>query len=212
MSPSTTARRLALGLLAATTAASLTACGAGLDAETYAERNSAEAVGASTGALALRNVAVEAPPSGLEYEVGEDATVTVTVTSRSTQSDTLVEVTSSAAREVAVLAGGREGDLVVPPQGSTGDFVTLELRGLTRPLRSGEYVDLTFRFADNGSVQVLAPIAGTGKTDRPIYTGERLEGGEEPALQAPAGGHHGEGEHGGEGEGEAVAEPPSASG
>ena len=108
--------------------------------------------------------------------------------------DTLVEVTSSAAREVAVIALGEERDLVVPGRGSTGEAVQLELRGLTRPLRPGEYVDLTFRFQDNGSTEVLVPVMTTGETDRPVYTGERFDGGEEPALQAPAGGHHGEDE------------------
>ena len=97
-------------------------------------------------------------------------------------------------REVAVIAGGRERDMVVPGNGSTGNAVTLELRGLTRPLRPAEYVDLAFRFAENGTAEVLAPVYVTGETDRPVYTGERFEGGEEPALQAPAGGHHSEDE------------------
>ena len=168
-------------------------CAAGLDAQTYQERNNASSTDARAGALQLRNIAVEAPSSDEGYEVGDDVTVNVTVVNDGDEDDRLVEVTSSAAREVAVLAGGREGELVVPPRGSTGSFVTLELRGLTRPLRPGEYVDLAFRFEGNGSAEVLAPIITTGKTDRPIYTGERFEGGEEPALQAPAGGHHGEG-------------------
>ena len=86
--------------------------------------------------------------------------------------------------------------MVVPGLGSTGSAVTLELRGLTRPLRPSEYVDLSFRFADNGVVELAVPVALTGESDRAVYTGERFEGGEEPALQAPAGGHsEEEGEH-----------------
>ena len=200
MSPQTRVRRLAPALLALATAVSVSACGASRDAQTYQERNNAESTNAATGALALRNVAVEAPPSGEVYEVGDNATVILTVTNAAAEKDRLVEVTSSAAREVVVLAGGIERDLVVPPLGSTGDFVELELRGLTRTLRPGEYVDLTFRFEGNGSTQVLAPVITTGKANRPVYTGERFEGGEEPALQAPAGGHHGEGHSAGEGE------------
>jgi copper(I)-binding protein len=198
---------------------SVSACGASLDAQTYQERNNAESSNSAVGALALRNVAVVAPRSAKGYGIGDDATVVLTVTNRADQRDRLVEVTSSAAREVVVLAGGSERELVVPALGSTGSAVELELRGLTRPLRPGEYVDLTLRFANNGTAEVLAPVITTGEADRPIYTGERLEGGEEPALQAPAGGHHGEehgeGEEGREasstqGEGEAGIEPGSS--
>ena len=209
MSPHPTVRRLAPALLALATAVSVSACGASMDAQTYQERNNAESTNSAVGALALRNIAVEAPPSGGVYEVGDDATVILTVTNAAAEEDTLVEVTSSAAREVAVIAGGSERDLVVPGLGSTGDFVELELRGLTRPLRPGEYVDLVFRFADNGTAEVLAPVITTGEADRPVYTGERFEGGEEPALQAPAGGHHGEEHKAGEG-GEEGAESGGA--
>lgn len=183
-----TLRRLAPGLLAVATAMTVSACGASLDAQTYQGRNNAESSNAATGQLALRDIAVDAPSSGEVYEVGEDATVSITVTNAGPGPDRLVEVTSPAAREVVVLAGGEERDLVVPGLGSTGDFVTLELRGLTRELRTGEFVDLTFRFEDNGTVEVLTPVTTTGDRDRPIFTGEE-EGGEEPALQAPAGGH-----------------------
>lgn len=214
-----TTRRLAPALLAVALVGSLSACGASLDAQTYQERNNAESTNAAVGTLALRNLAVRAPSSDEGYAVGEDATVVLTVTNASDQRDRLVEASTPAAQEVVVLAGGREGELVVPPLGSTGDFVTLELRGLTRPLRPGEYVELTLRFAGNGTEQVLVPVITTGETDRPVYTGERFEGGEEPALQAPAGGHHGE-DHGGEaeegqedgavlGEGESGEEPAS---
>ncbi len=220
-----TTRRLAPGLLAVATAVlvmgSVSACGASLDAQTYQERNNAESTNAAVGALALRNVAVRAPEDGQGYAVGADATVVLTVTNSSDESDRLVEATSSAAREVAVIGGGTEREMVVPPLGSTGSFITLELRGLTRALRPGEYVDLTLRFEGNGTEELLAPVITSGESDRPIYTGERLEGGEEPALQAPTGGEResgtaGEGasEEGGEagavvGEGEAGEESGS---
>lgn len=194
-----TSRRIATGLLAVATAMSVSACGASMDAQTYQERTNAESTNTAVGQLAVRGVAVEAPRTDKGYDVGDDATVMITVTNAGSDADRLVEVTSSAAREVVVLAGDDEGDLVVPARGSTGDFVTLELRGLTRALRPGEYVDLSLRFADNGTTDLVAPVMTTGKTDRPVYTGERFEGGEEPALQGPAGGHHGD-EHGGEGE------------
>ena len=203
-------RRLAAGLVAAAAAGALTGCGTSLDAQTYQERSNAEAANTAVGSLAIRGVYVEAPTSDEGYEVGDDATVHITVTNAAPEADRLLGVTSTAAEEVVVLAGGRERDMVVPPLGSTGDFVTFELRGLTRPLRPAEYADLRLRFEDNGEVEVLVPVQTTGETDRPVYTGEREEGGEEPALQAPAGGHHSE-ERAGEG-GEEGAEAPSTFG
>ena len=203
-------RRLAAGLLAAAAAGALTGCGTSLDAQTYQERSNAEAANGAVGALAIRGVYVEAPSGDEGYEVGDDAVVHITVTNAADEEDRLLEVTSSAAQDVVVLAGEQERDMVVPPLGSTGDFVTFELRGLTRALRPGEYVDLALRFERNGETELLVPVQTTGETDRPVYTGEREEGGEEPALQAPAGGHHDE-EKAGEGD-EEGAEAPSTFG
>ena len=200
-------RRLAAGLLAAAVAGALTGCGTSLDAQTYQERSNAEATNAAVGSLAVRGVYVEAPRTDEGYEVGDDATVHITVTNAAPEEDRLLGVTSSAAGEVVVLAGEQERDMVVPPLGSTGDFVTFELRGLTRSLRPGEYADLRLRFEKNGEIELLVPVQTTGKTDRPVYTGEREEGGEEPALQAPAGGHHSEDKGG-----EESAEAPSTVG
>ncbi len=180
---------------------SLSACGASLDAQTYQERNQAGSTDTAVGSLAIRNVPIEPPSSGEVHEEGDDATVTLTVTSVTPEDDRLVEVTSDAAEEVVVLVDGEEGELEVPGLGSTGSTATLELRGLTREVRTGEYVEMTLRFADNGSAEILVPVALTGENDRDIYTGEYEEGGEEPALQGPAGGHDTEGGEGEESEG-----------
>lgn len=190
--------RLATVLAAGTAVLSLSACGASLDAQTYQERNGAGSTDTAVGSLAIRNVAIEAPSRGDLYEEGDDATATITVTSATPEDDRLVEVTSDAAEEVVVLTDGEEGPAEVPGLGSTGSLVTLELRGLTREVRPGEYVSMTLRFADAGTSEILVPVALTGENDRDIYTGEYEEGGEEPALQGPAGGH---GEGGEESEG-----------
>lgn len=181
--------RLATALVAGAAVLGLSACGAGLDAQTYQERNQAGSTDTAVGSLAIRNVAIEPPSRGDVLEEGDDATATITVTNASPEDDRLVEVTSDAADEVVVLDDGEEGDLTVPGLGSTGSLVTLELRGLTREVRTGEYIAMTLRFADNGTSEILVPVALTGESDRDIYTGEYEEGGEEPALQGPAGGH-----------------------
>ncbi len=181
--------RLVTALAVGAVVVSLSACGAGLDAQTYQERNNAGSTDTAVGSLAVRNVFIEAPSRGDVYEEGDDATATITVTNVSPEPDSLVEVTTDAAEEVTVLVDGEEGEVEVPPLGSTGSLVTLELRGLTREIRTGEFVTMTLRFAENGTSEILVPVALTGESDRDIYTGEYEEGGEEPALQAPAGGH-----------------------
>lgn len=175
-------------LAAAVLAAALTGCGAGLDAQTYQTRNSADSTDTAVGNLALRDIALVPSEEG-RLEAGEDAEVTITVTNRDDEPDRLVSVTSPDAESVEVLQDGREGELEVPALGSTGDQVQLRLVGLTRELRSGEYVTMVFRFERNGSVETLVPVELTNETDRPAFTGE--EGSEEgdPALQAPTGGH-----------------------
>jgi copper(I)-binding protein len=179
----------------------LSACGASLDAQTYQERNNAESTDTAVGTLALRDLAVE-PPSGERYDVGDDAGVSITVTNAAPEQDSLAEVTSPDAEEVAVVdEDGEETEMQVPSLGSTQGLVQLELRGLTRELRSGEYVTLQLRFEQNGATEVLVPVILSGESDREVYTGERESGGEEPALQAPAGG-----ESEGEGQGSTTEE------
>jgi copper(I)-binding protein len=190
----TVARRRAASCVLALATAALAGCGANLDPQTYAERNNADSSNAAVGQIALRNVLVRAPRGDAVHEAGGNARVTATLTNSGAEEDRLVEATTSAA-ETVVVRSGEDGDSVVVPRGGS-TTVTLELQGLTRDLRPAEYIEVTFRFAQNGEQSVLVPVATTGRTDRPVYTGERFEGGEEPALQAPAGGGHGESEGG----------------
>jgi len=171
----------------------LTGCGASLDAQTYQERNQADAANTAVGTIALRGLSVEPGGDDRTHEAGEDAEVFVTLTNRDDEADTLVEVTTPDAESVELLVDGEQSDdgIEVPALGSTEDVATLRLVSLTEELREGEYTTLTFRFERSGRVEVPVPVRSPGRTDRPVYTGE--EGGEgEPALQAPAGGHHGE--------------------
>ncbi len=176
---------LAVAVLAT---ASLSGCGAGLRPQTYESRTSPESSNLELGPLSLRNVSVLPAEDGEPYEVGDDAEVVLTVTNSSPEADRLVSVSSTAAEDVVVLDDGQPGRPEVPGSGSTGDRITLEIQGLSEPVGPGEFVELTFRFEDNGTVEALVPIALTGESDRPIYTGEGGEEGE-PALQAPTGGH-----------------------
>ena len=191
------ARSAAAVLLAGALPVALTGCGASLDAQTYQERTQADATNAALGTLAIRGLAVLPPEDGRTLEAGSDAEVVLVVTNDDDRPDELLEVTTEAAESVEVLVENEPASLEVPALGSTEDTALLRLEGLTEDLSEGEYVTLTFRFQRNGTLEVPVPVAVSGRTDRPVYTGGAGEEGE-PALQAPAGGH---GEEEGEGEG-----------
>ena len=205
MSPSrrprpSAARSAAPVLLAGLLTATLSACGASMDAQTYQERTQAGATNSAIGTLAVRNVYVLPPEGDRVHEPGDDAVVVLTVTNSDDEDDTLVEASTPAADSVEILADGRPGELDVPALGTTLDRGRLRLIGLQDELREGEYITLTLRFAENGTLEIPVPVATSGETDRPIFTGD---GEHEPALQAPAGGHG----HGEEGE-----DPPGGAG
>lgn len=184
-SPSTAVVAAVLG------ATTLAGCGVGRDAQTYQERRNADSTNTSAGKISLDNLSILAPEEEGRYEAGADAEAVVILTSRAREDDRLVAVTSPAAQEVVILdeQGEEGGQIEVPGLVGARTEVTLLLKGLTAPVRSGEYLSMTFRFADNGSAQVLVPVGLTGSTDRPVYTKEEGSGEGEPALQAPTGGH-----------------------
>lgn len=195
--------RVTAVLLAGPLLLGLSACGAGLDAQTYQTRTAADAANTTVGTVGVRNVRIMAPVVGRLYAEGSDAEVGLTLVSDAAEPDRLVEVSSPVASEVVTLVDGREGEIVVPAQGSTLDTAGLLLRGLTRELGTGENVPLTLRFETAGTVEVTVPVSLTGETDRPV--GANGEGEGDPALGGPAGGHSegegGEPESAGEGEG-----------
>jgi copper(I)-binding protein len=156
------ARRTTTFIAAALLPLALTACGVGLDPQTYRERTTQDAANAQAGGLALRNVAIAPPASGdKELAAGEDAQVTLSIVNPGTESDTLTGVSTSAASATKLVDGsGHEVSSVeVPAQGAaeSGDFGVV-LVGLTKALRPGMYVDVTFAFSTNGRRQVSVPV------------------------------------------------------
>ena len=181
----------------------LSGCGAGLDAQTYQTRNVGDASNVDLGPLAVRNITVNPPSGGFTHPAGSDVRGVFLVANRSNEPDTLLEITSDAAAEVAVLQDGAPAELAIPAGGSTEGSAGFVLRDLAEDLVTGEYVMLTFRFERAGSLDVLVPVATNGRAGRPILTGEPGSEEGEPALQGPAGGHS---EKGAEGD-SAEAEP-----
>lgn len=157
------ARRTTTLLAAALLPLALSACGAALDPQTYRERTTQDATNTQVGALALRNVAIEPPAAGqAELAVGADALATLAVVSTSTEKDTLVSVSSAAASATELVDGTGHAvpSVEIPANGTagSGDFGVV-LRGLTKALRPGMYVDLTFTFQNNGRATLHVPVA-----------------------------------------------------
>ena len=198
--------RAAAGLVAGALPLVLSGCGAELDAQTYQERTQAGAANVAVGTLAIRDAAVLPPEDGRTYEPGDDAVMTLTVVNADDETDTLVRATTDAAESVEILVDGRPGELEVPSLGSTRDAAELLLEDLTSGLYEATYITMTLTFERNGTVTFPVPVATSGISDRPIFTGD---GEHEPALQAPAGGHHEGEEPGGEGgePGQGIEEP-----
>jgi copper(I)-binding protein len=156
------ARRTTTLLAAALVPLALSACGVGLDPQTYRERTTHDATNAQAGDLALRNVGIEPPEKGdKELGIGKDAQLTLAVVNPGTEKDTLTGVTTSAASSTKLVDGtGHEVSSVeVPAKGTadSSDFGVV-LVGLTKALRPGMYVDVTFAFGTNGKLKVSVPV------------------------------------------------------
>jgi copper(I)-binding protein len=155
-------RRLA-PVLALCLPLALTACGSGRSPHTYQERPTVDAAQASVGDLQLRNVTIAAPePGETELAVGGEATATMAVVNTGEGSDRLTGVSTADATSVDILDA--DGQVVpkvdVAGLGALGstDF-SLALRGLTRAIRPGEHVEMTFTFVRGGRKTVLVPVA-----------------------------------------------------
>jgi len=150
--PAGTAAGLAALLLVA-------GCGSGQRAQTYQERTVAEATNSAIGDIAVRNIAVMAPPQGTVYPAGSSAPVQLTLVSQGPEDDILVSATSPAASSVQVT--GPTPQLTVPRLGSSDPAYSLMLTGLTRELATSQYVDITLAFQRNGSGTMLVPVQVT---------------------------------------------------
>jgi copper(I)-binding protein len=156
------ARRTTTLLAAAVVPLALTACGVGLDPQTYRERSTQDATNATVGDLALRNVAIAPPATGqAELGIGTDAHLTLAVVSVSSTPDRLLSVSSPAASSTELVdSSGRPVTTVdIPANGTAGfgDFGVV-LRGLTKAMRPGRYVEVTFTFNRNGRATLQVPV------------------------------------------------------
>jgi copper(I)-binding protein len=156
------ARRTTTLLAAGLLPLALTACGVGLDPQTYRERTTQDATNGQVGGIALRNVAIAPPDAGQkEIGVGKDAQLTLSIVNPGSESDTLTGVATGAASSTRFVDGsGHEvSEVAVPAKGAAeaGEFGVV-LVGLTKPLRPGMYVEVTLSFATNGRIKLDVPV------------------------------------------------------
>jgi periplasmic copper chaperone A len=191
-------RTCLVGTLAAGTLA-LSGCGAGQIAQTSHEGAAVNGSSAQIGDIVVRDMQVVYPrqPSsqGAVYAQGGAAQLKFGIVNEGSTADRLVRVSSPAATAVQVggdaslpkdilLVGGGEGGTA--PAGVRP--TTIELTGLTAPIRAGVPVPITLTFERAGSTTVLAPVgsppegAAAGEPEREET---KAEGGSEQA--APAG-------------------------
>jgi copper(I)-binding protein len=172
------ARRMPL-LAAVLPLALATACGSGLNAQVYEERTTQDATNQDIGALALRNVAILPPESGIELPMGKDALATLTVVNTGEEPDTLLSVSTPAASSVDLIdpSGHPVPTVQIPALGSAGPLeFSLAVRSLTKPLRPGMYIDMTFTFEKNGRSHFLVPVK---VFDKPLPRVDKHEAPEE---------------------------------
>lgn len=140
-------------------AALLSACGTGLEAQTYKETGRSDSGRVDLGGLGIRNLHVTPPLSGSTIGTDENAVVSGVFTNTSGTPDSLTSVTSPAAATVTL---AEKGDPVaaipVPADGLSSTTWSIVLSGLTAELHAGQYISLTLDFANAGRTTVQVPV------------------------------------------------------
>ena len=163
--------RRPVALVALTLSAALvSACGTGLEAQTYKERRAYDATHVDVDQLAVRNLSLEAVSEADGAPTGGGALLTGTVVNNGTADDALVGVQTDVASDIQLVSAAGAPQLVVPAGGTSGTEWAVQLSGLTRPIKVGEYVSVTLEFAKAGRTTVQVPVrAGdNGLKDREV--------------------------------------------
>ncbi|MGH3796878.1 MAG: copper chaperone PCu(A)C [Pseudonocardiaceae bacterium] len=154
----------------------LAGCGAGQVTQTDSQVAAIDGASANQGGIALRDVLIPYPATrNGAYPTGSNARLQLTIINQGTIPDTLVSATTSVARQVLL-----EGTTTIPPQTSVtsareagagptatptapaspldAGLVRVQLVGITRPLRAGPNIEITFVFQHAGAITVAVPI------------------------------------------------------
>ena len=143
----------------AASAAVLSACGTGLQAQTYRESGRQDGANATLDGIAVRNLYVAPPASGSTIAVDGKAVLAGVLVNRSTIADALVGASTAAATSATLEENGQPATSIPAPAGgmSTTSW-SIVLRGLTTPLQAGRYISVTLVFDKAGRTTVQVPI------------------------------------------------------
>ena len=151
--------RPAAALLAGALTLGLTACGSGFEANTYDARNLDDATNTDVGTIALRNVYLAPPATGILHEEGDDARLQIAIANTGREADTLLDISTEVASDAQLVLGSRElSSLELPAGGLSDPELEVELTELTRDLRSGEFFLVTVRFERAGETTFEVPV------------------------------------------------------
>lgn len=113
---------------------------------------------ASLRGILLRDVFVLGPEPGETISVDGSTQIYLTLVNERNEVDHLVSAAAPGTARSVEIPGGRLALPVGEPVRSSQDGRTLVMQGLTRELRGGEYVRLTFGFEAAGTVEISAPV------------------------------------------------------
>ncbi|MDT7802473.1 MAG: hypothetical protein QOI78_5906 [Actinomycetota bacterium] len=143
-------RVLGAGVLALGAALALAGCGAGQITQTDTQQPAVNGTHAQVKTVALRDVAVQYPPSGAGYASGATPALTLTIVNQGAQDDTLVSVTTEDGTPATV---GGSKDIVAGHSLVIGPDDAVESTNEAQPTSSG---------APTSSA--AAPATGTSST------------------------------------------------
>ncbi|SEE73045.1 copper chaperone PCu(A)C [Jiangella alba] len=157
-------------LLAGSLLALLAGCASSGGSALLDARRSSASVDVSVGSLRLLGVRVEHPDDA-EHVEGDNVGLFLTIANHGSDTDTLTAVSSVDARQIVFRdgSGPLEEDIAVevPPDGVASlqypGGPHLELVELTRDVRGGSFLPVTFRFEDAGTITVYVFVQGFGK-------------------------------------------------
>jgi copper(I)-binding protein len=155
--------------VAVLSAAVLSACGTGFQAQTYRETGRQDAASTDLDSIAVRNLHVQAPTSGRTLASGGQAVLTGTFVNTGDTADSLLSITTDVASSVTLMIDGRQVTEVPIPARGTSPAWTAVLDGLTKDLHAGDYVSVTLSFARAGRTTLQAPVraGNNGLGERP---------------------------------------------
>lgn len=151
-------------------AALVSACGTGLEAQTYKERRAYDATHVDLDGLKVRNLALEAVSEADGAPTGGGAILTGVVVNDGTTDDALVDVQTDVANDIQLVSAAGASQLDIPAGKTSGTQWAVQLSGLTRPVKVGQYVSITLEFAKAGRTTVQVPVrpGDNGLGDREV--------------------------------------------